>query len=193
MSRYAVVYDACVLYSAPLRDLLLELALTDLFRAKWTDAIHEEWIGAVLRQRPDLDRARLERTRVLMNSHVRDALVEGYEPLIGAIDGLPDPNDRHVVAAAAHSRADAVVTFNLKDFPAGVLDRHGLEAIHPDRFVRAQMDLGEAALGKVLGCVRRCRERLARPPFSVAEYLDCLERQALPTTVAELRMFASIL
>ncbi|MBF0335893.1 MAG: hypothetical protein HQL40_20010 [Alphaproteobacteria bacterium] len=77
------------------------------------------------RQRPDLDRARLERTRVLMNSHVRDALVEGYEPLTGAIEGLPDPNDRHVVAA------DAVVTFNLRDFPAGVLDRHGLEAIHP--------------------------------------------------------------
>ena len=37
-----VLYDACVLYPAPLRDLLMQLALTDLFRARWSDAIHDE-------------------------------------------------------------------------------------------------------------------------------------------------------
>jgi hypothetical protein len=77
VNRFTVLYDACVLYPAPLRDLLLRLALTDLSRARWSEAIHEEWIRAVLRNRPDLSRQQLERTRALMNAHVRDALVDG--------------------------------------------------------------------------------------------------------------------
>jgi hypothetical protein len=56
VNRFTVVYDACVLYPAPLRDLLMRLALTDLYRARWSDQIHEEWITAVLRNRPDLSR-----------------------------------------------------------------------------------------------------------------------------------------
>ena len=91
--------DASVLYPAPLRDLLLELAVSDLFRAKWSASVHEEWIRALLRNRPDLTAERLERTRRLMDAHVRDALVTGFEDLIGGIE-LPD-HDRHVVAAAA--------------------------------------------------------------------------------------------
>ena len=67
--------DACVLYPAPLRDFLMHLALLDLFRARWTEEIHTEWIRNVLRQRPDLKQEQLQRTRELMNLHVRDALV----------------------------------------------------------------------------------------------------------------------
>ncbi len=79
MNRFTVLYDACILYPAPLRDLLMRLALTDLYRARWSDQIHEEWMTAVLRNRSDLSRAQLESTRSLMNSHVRDALVDGYQ------------------------------------------------------------------------------------------------------------------
>ena len=93
-----------MLFPAPLRDLLMRLAMTDVFRARWTDRIHEEWMRAVLGIRPDLKRADLERTRTLMNDHVRDCLVTGYEHLIDSIE-LPDPNDRHVVAAAAALRS----------------------------------------------------------------------------------------
>ena len=93
VNRFTVIYDACVLYPAPLRDLLMRLALTDLYRARWSDQIHEEWITAVLRNRSDLSRAQLERTRSLMNAHVRDALVDGYQSLIPALE-LPDPDDR---------------------------------------------------------------------------------------------------
>ena len=75
----------------------MHLALTDLFRTKWSAAIHEEWIRNVLKARPDLKREQLERTRSLMDAHVRDCLVEGYEPLVESIE-LPDPNDRHVLA-----------------------------------------------------------------------------------------------
>ncbi len=91
---FTVVFDACVLYPAPLRDLLVQLALRDIFSARWTDAIHDEWISNLLESRPDLSREALERTRSLMNSHVRDSLVTGYEGLIPGLL-LPDENDRH--------------------------------------------------------------------------------------------------
>ena len=82
MASFVAVYDACVLYPAPLRDLLLRLALTDLFRARWTERIHEEWTRSVLKDRPDLTAQQLQRTRELMNLAVPDCLVIGYEGLI---------------------------------------------------------------------------------------------------------------
>ena len=63
--------------------------MSDLYRAKWSDAVQEEWIRSVLANRPDLTRAQLERTRELMNSHVRDALVTDFEQLIDILE-LPD-------------------------------------------------------------------------------------------------------
>ena len=82
MTSFTVVYDACVLYPAPLRDFLMQLALTDHYRAKWTDAIHDEWIRNVLANRQDIKPERLQHTRQLMDSSVRDALVTGYDFLI---------------------------------------------------------------------------------------------------------------
>jgi len=88
LGSFTAFLDASALYPAPLRDLLLELAVADLYRAKWSDAVHEEWIGAVLKNRPDLTRAQLERTRDLMNAHARDALVTGFEQLIDVLPGV---------------------------------------------------------------------------------------------------------
>jgi hypothetical protein len=82
VAGFTAFYDASVLYPAELRNLLMHLALTGLFRAKWSAAVHEEWIRALLRKRPDLTREKLERTRMLMDKHAIDALVTGYEELI---------------------------------------------------------------------------------------------------------------
>jgi hypothetical protein len=68
VASFTIVYDACLLYQASVRDLVVELARTGLFRARWTTHIHAEWINAVIRNRPELDRARLERAADLMNS-----------------------------------------------------------------------------------------------------------------------------
>lgn len=87
----------------------MHLALTDLYHARWTNTIHEEWIRSVLRNRSDLTRAQLERTRDLMNAHARDAMIQGFEDLIPSLT-LPDPDDRHVLAAAIRGRADVIVT-----------------------------------------------------------------------------------
>lgn len=182
-SHFTVVYDACVLYPAPLRDLLMHLALTDLYRARWSDAIHDEWIRGVLAKRSDLTLQQLERTRQLMNSHVRDSLVAGFEYLIPSI-ALPDPDDRHVVAAAIHGGADLIVTFNLDDFPAAALQPYNLTAQHPDDFVVDLYDLNPA---KVLEAVAAHRRSLRNPPKTVDEYLDTLAAQGLTQTVALLR------
>lgn len=115
--RFVVLFDACVLYPAPLRDFLLHLSLTGLFAAKWTDRIHDEWTRNLLARRPELSADRIQRTCQRMNEAIPDSLVTNYEPLIEGLD-LPDPDDRHVLAAAIQAGAQVIVTFNLKDFPA---------------------------------------------------------------------------
>jgi predicted nucleic acid-binding protein len=189
VTQFTVVYDACVLYPAPLRDLLMWLALTDLFRAKWSEAIHDEWTRAVLASRKDLTAQQLQRTRDLMDSHVRDCLVTGYEGLISSLT-LPDPNDRHVLAVAIISGADAIVTYNLRDFPDAALAPYGVEALHPDDFILGQLDV---ATPLVCATVKRHRQSLRHPPKSVDEYLAALDRQGLPQTVTELRRYADLI
>src|SRR3954469_21871707 len=102
MSHYTALLDANVLYPAPLRDVLLQLAVTDLFRAKWTADVHREWMEALLRKEPHRDRATLERTRALMDRATRDGLISGYESLIPSL-ALPDPEDRHVLISGYES------------------------------------------------------------------------------------------
>lgn len=182
-SNFTVLYDACVLYPAPLRDLLMQLALTDLFRARWTDEIHDEWIRNVLKDRPDLTLEQLTRTKELMNSHIRDCLVTGYDYLLPALK-LPDPGDYHVLAAAIRSGADVIVTFNLSDFPQTILDQYEIEAQHPDDFISYLLDLKPA---KVAAATEICRKRLQNPPKTVGEYLEILLRQGLSVSVSMLR------
>lgn len=134
LSHYTALLDANVLYPAPLRDIFLQLAVTDLFKAKWTADIHREWIEALMRKEPPPHRAALERTRDLMDKGTRDSLVTGYEALISSLT-LPDPDDRHVLAAAIVGRCDVIVTQNLRDFPEAALAPFAIEAQHPDEFL----------------------------------------------------------
>jgi predicted nucleic acid-binding protein len=189
MTNLVVLYDSCVLYPAPLRDLLMHLALTDLFRAKWTDAIHEEWIRNVLINRPDLTKEQLNRTRDLMNIHVRDCLVIGYEKITPTLS-LPDPNDHHVLAAAISASASTIVTYNLKDFPSRIVGRYEIEVQHPDEFIAQLID---HAPGIVCSAIRHLRPSLKNPPINAENYLNALERQALPRTVNKLREFVSLI
>ena len=167
MTPITAVLDACVLYPAPLRDLLMYLAVKDVYRPRWTDAVHEEWIRNLLENRADRRRAQLERTRDLMNRHARDSAVTGYEGLIEGLV-LPDPDDWHVLAAAIHGGAEVIVTFNLADFPASALAEHGIEGRHPDVFCCGLLD---CAFDAFLEAARLQRLSLKNPPRDVPEFL----------------------
>ncbi|MCL4853177.1 MAG: PIN domain-containing protein [Bryobacteraceae bacterium] len=185
MASFTAFYDADVLYGSQLRNLLMHLALTGLFRAKWSAGVHEEWMTRLLRNRPDLTRGKLERTRMLMDKHAEDALVTGYEDLIEGLR-LPDPNDRHVLAAAIRDRADVIVTRNVRDFPADVLGSFGIEAQCPDEFVVHLLDL---APGLVIDAAQRHRESLKNPTKTTEQYLEMLEAEGLTEAVAILREY----
>jgi predicted nucleic acid-binding protein len=186
---FTALYDACVLYPAPIRDVLMRLALTDLYRARWTNLIHEEWIRSLLAKRPDLTREQLERTRDLMNAHVRDALISGFEDLIPSL-ALPDPDDRHVLAAAIRGRVDVIVTYNLRDFPLKAVAAFGIEVQHPDEFLSHLLDL---APGTVLAALQKLRQALKNPPVEIDDYLLKLEQHELSSFAAKLREFKALL
>lgn len=184
MTAYTVIYDACVLYPAPLRDLLVRLAEKGVVRARWTEQILDEVFASLRRDRPDLAPEKLARTRQRMNDSVRDCLVVGFEPLIDGL-ALPDPNDRHVLAAAIRSGAQAIITSDLRDFPAAALNAWDIEARHPDDFVVSQVGI---ASGAVVGAVMQQAAALKNPPCTPEDVLRALERNGLVQTVAELRI-----
>jgi len=186
MSQDITLLDANIFYPAPLRDLFMQLAVADLFQARWTADIHSEWINALLRNQPDRDRARLERTRDMMDRATRDCLITGYEPLIPSLS-LPDPDDRHVLAAAVTGHCNVIVTWNLTDFPDEALALFGIEAQSPDVFLSNQLSLSPDTF---CAAVRKVRQRLQKPPYTTEQYLTILTRQRLVATVAELESFS---
>lgn len=167
----------------------MHLAVTKIYQAKWSATIHDEWTRNVLASRPDLTPQQLDRTRQLMDIHVRHALVEGYENLIETVR-LPDPDDRHVLAAAISCKADVILTFNLKDFPSSALEPFGMAAEHPDEFMTSLLFLEPAT---ICLAVRRHRQSLKNPPKTAHEYLATIQQQGLPKFVSQLHRFLDLI
>ena len=119
-----------------------------------------------------------------MNPAVSDCLVPGFESLEAGLTALPDPDDRHVLAAAIHCGAQEIVTFNLRDFPEAVLRPRGIRAVHPDVFVEHLLDLNSEAVCEAIGRIRR---RLANPPCSPEEMIAKYESQGLAVSASILR------
>lgn len=124
-----------------------------------------------------------------MNEAVPDSLVQNYETRVADLT-LPDPDDVHVLAAAIHASCDAIVTFNVKDFPKDYVAQYDIELLHPDEFLFNQFGRNTTAM---VFAAQRCRARLRNPARSAVEYLDALERQNLPKTVTELRAYRSLI
>ena len=183
----AAFLDASVLYPAITRGILMYFAAFDTYQPLWSDAVHREWVGALLRSRPDLNPNRIARTRALMDAHFNNATVTGYEPLIATLT-LPDSNDRHVLAAAIHGGASVIVTANLKDFPATALAPHNITAQHPDIFISSLLDTNPQS---AITAFATDRSAMANPPMTAAEYLAALEAHDLRRTASALRAFTS--
>lgn len=189
MKPLVVFLDANVLYSAGLRDLFMHLHLHDLCHIKWSNQVQQEWMRNLLARRPDLIPQRLERTRQLMIDFAPDSLVEGYESLSETLT-LPDPDDRHVLAAAMTGNAKLIVTFNLSDFPQNALQPFGIKAWHPDTFITHLLDINPE---QVCTAIRQHRIALRNPPKTIAEYLDERSKDGLTTAVLRLREYESLI
>jgi hypothetical protein len=182
ISTFTAVFDANVFYGARPRSLMLYLAGTKMFRARWSAHIHDEWIRNLVAKRPDLSVERLDRSRHLMDRAVPDCLVTGYTSLIPSII-LPDLDDRHVVAAAIRASANCIVTFNLSDFPEKMLAPLGLHARHPDDFLLDVQGIDPIAFA---GAVREDFLHYQHPPLVFAEYVASLIKAGVPKTAAEI-------
>ena len=137
-----------------MRDLLSSLARDGLFHARWSERFQDEWVRSLLERRPELGEAALRRTCELMVQAVPDSVVQGWQDIEPGLTGLPDMDDRHVLAAAICGHADAIVTFNLTDFPAAALTAYGVKAQHPDDFLLNQLDLNPIAALKSIKAIR---------------------------------------
>jgi len=175
LSSFIAVLDANVLFPAPIRDLLLNLACEGLYQPKWSDAIQEEWVRNLLVKRPDLLQSQLSKTVDAMNATFPDANIKGYEKFINGLK-LPDPNDRHILAAALKSKSGVIVTFNVKDFPQDYLKNFEIEIQHPDIFVSNLINLDELRANLALTSQVK---RLVNPPKTKQEVITTLEKCGL--------------
>jgi predicted nucleic acid-binding protein len=176
-ARYTALLDACVLYPIAVADSLMSLATAGLFAAKWSTRIELEWITALEVQRSDL-KGKLEFRRDCMRESVPDWEVPetAWAPLVSVYE-LPDPDDRHVLAAAVAGHADCIVTANLRDFPAGIVGAYGIEVVDPDRFIINQWDLDPVTS---MTAFKHMRARRKKPQATAEDFAEALERGACP-------------
>ncbi|CAN5352215.1 PIN domain-containing protein [soil metagenome] len=187
MAFATALCDANTLYPAPIRDLLVRLGISGVVRLRWTEAIHEEWIRSVLADRHDLTRTQLERTRALMDRAVQDCLIRDYEHRIEGLE-LPDPEDRHVLAAAIVGGVQRILTFNTRDFPPAAVAPFGIEVQDPDAFI---LELLDARRERLLEALREQRSALRDPLLSAEQLLTALGKAGLVRSAHELASFVA--
>lgn len=179
MAGFVVVLDANVLYGIEITDLFATMATRRIFRPHWSPQILDE-VHRNLALRPGLEPAAITRRLDLLNQALPDALTDVPRELIRAMP--VNENDRHVLALAVHVGAPTVVTHNLADFPAELLDPFGVEAVSADQFGLAQVDLHADA---VIASIDAIAARRRRPPKTRGEIIEALARQ-LPLTAEAL-------
>ncbi|PIO99672.1 PIN domain-containing protein [Pleomorphomonas carboxyditropha] len=181
-SPAVAVYDACILYPFHLRNIVVQVAVDGLVDARWTDVIHDEWMRNLLANTPGLPAEHLEATKQLMHVALPEATVAGYEQHIQTVK-LPDPDDRHVAAAAIEAGASMIVTWNLRDFPVAELRKHGLVRQSPDAFL---VGLYEQAPDMLVGSLANARSNLSRSRVSAVGFVDILRDQKLVKLAAQI-------
>lgn len=176
MARYAAVLDACVLVPIALADTLLRIAERELYRPLWSDRILAEAADAVFEVHPDISAEQVGKRFAAMDKTFEDARVEGWEGLEATV-ALPDPDDRHVVAAALRGRADAIITTNVRHYPTDTLEPLGIEVIHPDNFLLDQLDLVPRT---VLDALREQAANTRHPHLTPIDLVARLARAGVP-------------
>lgn len=168
VGRYSALMDANVLHPAFLRGAMLWFASERLFRPVWSADILVEWRRSLKRRHSDISEEKLDQLQAMMCDQFPDAIVEGYQ-LIASVLDLPDPDDRHVLAAAIVGKCQGIITANLKHFPADKVAPYQMEVIHPDDFIVNIIDIDRT---KALTACRHHRAAMTVSKPSQEEYLE---------------------
>lgn len=189
-ARYTVLLDACALFPICVCDALMSVAATGIYAAKWTRRIDDEWTRN-LEAKTGKPKGTFDVRRDLMHHACPDWEVpeSAWQTLEDCLS-LPDPDDRHVLAAAVAGHADCIVTFNLRDFPNQAVAHFGIEVLHPDAFLIAQLNLDPLL---VLPAFKKMRARLCNPELTPETFADSVERNGLPQTASFLRGAAELI
>jgi putative PIN family toxin of toxin-antitoxin system len=140
-NEYAAVLDSSVLVPMPLCDTLLRLAEEPaMYRPLWSDQILQE-VGRVLEQDFSYTAVQTKRRIDAMMQAFPEASKTIPTCLPRTFDGIPDADDRHVLAAALRGQANAIITNNVKDFPSDYLDQFDILVQPPDDFLIHQFHL----------------------------------------------------
>ncbi len=153
------VLDACVLYPTVLREILIGVAKAGLYTPLWSGRILEEWARATRKIGPQAEgQARTE--VALLTAGFPKANVAA-QPGLEARLHLPDDNDIHVLAVAIAGSADAIITFNARDFPRHTLASEGIARRDPDGFLWEMWSHNPASVEDVVTSVHATAERLS--------------------------------
>lgn len=193
-NRFTALLDANVLAPALTRNLLLSLAEAEFFRPRWSPKILDETERAIekIRAKHEVENPAIDaaRARAAMERAFEDASVFGFEPIEAGFSELPDFGDAHVIAAAIETSASIIVTNNLRDFPADVLEAHGIEARSANEFLADTIDLKPEKAALAAG---RMRQRFRRPSLTADDLLLKMEAHGLGDAADLLRDHASLI
>lgn len=182
--NFIVVLDACVLYKANVRDLLLRTAKNELYQPRWTIKICNEVSKSLITNGV----ASLEKAQKLvqvMNNAFPEALIDNYVELVELKTDEINEKDRHVLAAATVSNSQVIVTDNLKHFPSNILDKYNLEAQSSDEFL--QNLLGLSPDGVVESFIE-IEKSLKNPPLSQDAIIQGFMKQ-VPVFTEQLKKY----
>lgn len=189
LQRFTVVLDACTTYPMLVRDVLLTLAAHEFFTPKWSPAIRDEWKRNLASRLNAKDPARdwtaqVNRIADAVAAAFPDAEIDADLSVAQALDPV-DAKDRHVVMTAIAARADAVITYNVRDFAAGHLQKTlHLEVLHPDDFIMDLITLNEK---RAVAAFRELRSRKKNPPWDVDELVRRMSESGLVQTALWVR------
>lgn len=165
-----VILDANVLYSNFLRGLFFWLEKSKLVELVWSSQIWDE----VIRNRPGTDDDR-QNFKITIENQIATNFPSSMRslPLKYDIIGLPDKDDEHVIALARKENVPTVLTFNLRDFPASVVNTVGINCIHPDVFLSG---LHVVKKNEVNDTVKIHIKNLTTSKLKKSEYFDMLRK-----------------
>ncbi|MHA6759483.1 PIN domain-containing protein [Streptacidiphilus sp. PAMC 29251] len=165
--------DTNVLFPFSVMDLMLALTEDSIHEIVWSERLLSEWERVIIREQHRSTASAAAVTRAIRQFFADSEIPEtAYAHLVEQMPG-DDPDDRHHTAAALAARAEALITWNLADFPAAALADLGLRVLDPDTYL---CELYRELPDEVSDTVIRLASEKRNPPTTVREALNRLTK-----------------